>query len=126
MVRFIKNQTCLYLMDKFKQPLFTHRHALSFWILVLIRGYFNAVLPFLFFLVSIGKESSSNHCFFIYGFPPTSILSIRCDFEALGLFKWTRGSIIEMTPDPCCRRWGNPYFKKKCLVISPFNKECRE
>ena len=32
-------------MDKFKQLLFTHRHALSFWILVLIRGYFNAVLP---------------------------------------------------------------------------------
>lgn len=32
-------------MDKFKQQLFTHRHALSFWILVLIRSYFNAVLP---------------------------------------------------------------------------------
>ena len=32
-------------MDKFKQELSTHRLALIFWILVLIRSYFNAVLP---------------------------------------------------------------------------------
>ena len=32
-------------MNIFKQQLFNHRYALSFWILVLIRSYFNAVLP---------------------------------------------------------------------------------
>ena len=32
-------------MNIFKQQLFNHRYALSFWMLVLIRSYFNAVLP---------------------------------------------------------------------------------
>jgi len=32
-------------MNILKQQLFNHRYALSFWILVLIRSYFNAVLP---------------------------------------------------------------------------------